>query len=300
MQVYCNFSKCWPDVEGYRRLGFAVGSSGAFNKLYSVLSFFWFALVVRYFIVRGYSLDVYIPHPGNILSNYLFFSRASGSRLYLYEDGILNYYDATARNPFVGRFKKIIAWLGGMRYHEYSGHLAGYDAGVFDGAFLSRPNLAVRKSRLGEVFHLPPVAKPIVPTPGVILFLDQNVADCLTEAEREKYLAEMFSVFPADEYSYFYKSHHDFSSPASTLMRGLTAEQSLLPAEVVVGVLKPSHVISFYSSALINIKMSNPGVECVSLAACKIPVLVDGVAGCLSDLFECCDVRDLKCISGDM
>lgn len=264
------------------------------KNLDQVLSFLCFSFFVRFLIVRGYSLDVYMPHPGNIFSNYLFFSSVCGKRVFIYEDGILNYYDAVQKNSFVGRWKRALSVLGLMPFKVYEGHLAGYDAGRYDGAFLSMPDLAVRKESLGVVHAVSPCQRQIDIKRNVILFLDQNVSGLIGEGQRQACLLEMFKRFPVKEYSYIYKPHHDYRSEVSAGMQVLSDENMLLPAEVLVGIVRPEFVVSFFSSALINIKNSFPGVSCISLASSMIKIYRDGHQESLSGLFAPVGVECLK------
>ena len=282
--IYCAFTKAWPIVEKpYIRVGppesWPVPGKGA-------LTFIHFAVVIRRLIARGCALDVYMPHPGHILSNYLFFASIPGKRIFIYEDGLLNYYDADVKNSFVGKAKRLLARVGGLRYRDYTGHLAGYDAGSYDGAFLSMPDKAVRKDRLGILQRLNFEPRVLALKRNIILFLDQDVSSRMSLKERENSIARMLLAFPANEYIYYYKPHHDHTSQLSDAMQTLGPELRSLPAEMLIERLRPSHVISFFSSALINIKHGWPQVECVSLAAAQVLITRDGKPSSLRELFQ--------------
>lgn len=289
--IYCAFTKTWPRIDtAYTR----IGPPAAWQiPGRSILTFFHFAVILRSLIARGYALDVYMPHPGHIFSNYLFFASIPGKRLFIYEDGLLNYYDADSKNSFVGKAKRLLAHLGGLRYRDYTGHLAGYDAGNYDGAFLSMPDKAVRKDRLGTLHRLNFETYAPVLQRNTILFLDQDVSSRMSPEERELCIATMFSAYPANEYIYHYKRHHDYTSQLAGAMQALAPELQSLPAEMLIEKLRPSHVISFFSSALINIKNGWPEVECVSLAAAKILITRNGEP---SSLREICQDAGVKCL----
>ncbi len=281
--VYCCFSKLWPNSSRrYTRLGFA---RDRMESLAGGLSFLVFAFFVRWLKIRRIALDVYMPHPGNIFTNYLFLSARGGCRVYIYEDGILNYYDAVQRNTFVGFGKRLLSWLGLMPYRPYKGHLAGYDAGCYDGAFLSMPTLAVRRDSLGIVRALPVPAKSLSVDPHLVLFLDQNVSAFLDGVQRQSCVDEMFRLYPLAEFRYVYKPHHDFCSEISHEMSRLSAAEAALPAELLVEKICPGHVVSFFSSALINIRNVFPGISCVSLASSMVPISRGGHQEPLSKLF---------------
>lgn len=281
--VYCCFSKIWPNSSRrYTRLGVARNRVAILG---GGLSFLVFAFFVRWLKFRKIALDVYMPHPGNIFTNYLFLSSRSGRRVFIYEDGILNYYDAVQRNFFVGFGKRLLSWLGLMPYRPYKGHLAGYDAGCYDGAFLSMPKLAVRKDSLGVVHALPISTKSLCVDPHLVLFLDQNVSGFLEGVQRQACVDEMFRRYPLAEYRYVYKPHHDFCSEISREMSRLSTDEAALPAELLVEKICPGHVVSFFSSALINIRNVFPEISCVSLASSMVPISRGGHQEPLSKLF---------------
>lgn len=282
--IYCAFTKAWPNVEKpYTRVGlpdsWTLPGKGA-------LTFLHFAVVIHRLIARGYALDVYMPHPGHILSNYLFFASIPGKRIYIYEDGLLNYYDADVNNAFVGKAKRLLARVGGLRYRDYTGHLAGYDVGSYDGAFLSMPDKAVRQDRLGTLHRLSFETQTLSLKNNTILFLDQDVSSRMSLENREHCISVMLSEYPPSEYIYHYKPHHDHASGLSTTMQPLAPEMRSLPAEMLIERLRPSHVISFFSSALINIKHGWPNVDCVSLAASQIPITRNGKQSSLQEVFQ--------------
>jgi hypothetical protein len=295
-KAYCYFSKLWPNSQrGYTRLGF---SRRWMRGLDQVLSFFYFSFFIRVLAIRGYALDVYMPHPGNIFTNYLFFSSSHLKRTFIYEDGILNYYDAVQQNSFVGFWKRLLSVVAGMPYRFYKGHLAGYDVGCYDGAFLSMPELAVRREALGVVRVIPVCRKDLNVNNNVILFLDQSVEGILARGQRQACLNEMFRRYPVESYRYIYKPHHDYCSDISQSMLRLSSEEMGLPAELLIDILRPGHVISFFSSALVNVKNSFPAISCVSLASAMVKISRNGHQEPLSDLFsqvgvECLNVRDM-------
>lgn len=283
-RIYCAFSKIWPTTKKpYIRLG---PSEAWPAPVKSTLCFLHLAITVHHLMARGYPLDIYIPHPGHIMSNYLFFGNIPGRRLYLYEDGLLNYCDVAQPNPFVNTTKRLLARIGGLPYRDYIGHIAGYDAGSYDGAFLSTPEQAVRKECLGEVHRLLFPVEKLEVERNLILFLDQNVSSRMSATAQEECINAMFAAYPKGSYQYFYKPHHDHASHLAAIMDPLDSHLRNLPAELVIERLRPSHVVSFFSSALVNIKRSWPQIHCVSLAADHITISRNGTPSSLRDLFE--------------
>ncbi|MBC9251079.1 hypothetical protein A9179_12410 [Pseudomonas alcaligenes] len=282
-QTWCLFSKGWPAGGGYRRLGCFSRRYTWLHGLTYLLSFVHFALRVRWFWLKGADIELYAPHPGNIFSNYLFFS-AKVRAVHVYEDGLLNYYDAPAEKFSLGRSLRRLAALGGLPYRDFSGHLAGYASGRVDTLYVSRAARVVARQQVRQVVQLASTAAAISPVAGRVLFLEQNTAAFISAEQREELLARMFALYPRDRYAFFCKGHHDFAGDGLG-MENLDAELAKLPAEQVVQQLRPQVVVSFFSSALLNIASVHPEIDCVALAAGHVAVTRDGVGCSLSDIF---------------
>ncbi|WP_373388706.1 hypothetical protein [Pseudomonas alcaligenes] len=293
-EVYCLFTKGWPrEGRPYRRLGFFSGRGPVFRALSYVASCLYFSLRIHSLFLRGYKVHLYAPHPSNIFTNYLFFARRTAS-VNVYEDGLLNYYDVPASRGGVSQGLKCLALLCGIPYRHYSGHLAGYDARRVDSLFVSRAGAVVSREKVGAVMQLSAVGGSIEPVARRVLFLDQDVSRFIPTAQRAALLARMSALYPPGEYEYFYKGHHDFVA-AGVDMRSLSPELASRPAELVVGDLRPEIVVSFFSSALLNIAETFPGVKCLALAAGEVRISRDGNPGSLADIFcaagvECLDM----------
>ena len=283
-KVYCAFTKSWPKTQKqYNRLGLPIQQPVPGNN---ILLTFHLSYLLYKITTTKQAVDIYIPHPGHILSNYLFFSDIPNKRIFIYEDGLSNYIDASSHNPFIGKLKLTLARLCGLQYREYSGHLAGYDAGSYDGAYLSMPDKAVSKDRLGTLHRLSFETQAFASKHNTILFLDQDVSSRMSAEARDCCIAAMLAAYPPGKYIYHYKPHHDYSSRLSETMQPLDPKLRNLPAEILIERFRPSHVISFFSSALVNIKSGWPQVECVSLAANQIVISRNGKPSLLHELFQ--------------
>lgn len=281
--VYCLFTKGWPAVVGYRKLGF-FGRGGILHGLGYLASFLYFSIILRFWLWRGVAVEVYLPHPKNIFSNFLFFSKKV-SKVHVYEDGLLNYYDAPVERAKVKGGLRMIAWLCGVPFQGFSGHLAGYDTGRVSNLYVSRASRVVAKTKVDRVVQVVPESLPVSPIAGRVLFLDQDVSSLISQEQRVEVVGEMFRLYPFDKYTYYYKGHHDFNGNGLAMHR---LEKSLegLPAEAVVGELQPQLVVSFFSSALLNIATLHPNINCVSLAAEYVHVSRDGVPCSLAMIFK--------------
>src|SRR5690348_7020401 len=104
---------------------------------------------------RGEQVDVYLPHPFNPLSNHAFF-HAGSSRRFIYQDGILNYYDAaTPLNSFSVRMRRRAkAFVVGAHYRMYRGHLSGIDCRPVAGGYFTHPDRVVSSEKFSSVRRL--------------------------------------------------------------------------------------------------------------------------------------------------
>jgi hypothetical protein len=292
-EVWCLFTKGWPKTKkrGYRKLGFFIVSNKWKYNVSYVLSMIYFSIKVRMLLRSRNKIDVYVPHPDNIFSNFLFFSKKINN-LNIYEDGILNYYDADVSCKSRRATLSLLGRLLGIPYYSYSGHLAGYDAKKVDKLYVSNPENVVQKRKIGQLVEVNIDVTPLACLKERILFLDQNTAPVLEDVKRRELLNSMMAVYSADTWKYFYKGHHEFSRPISG-MESIKKNLSGLPAEEVVVHVKPQVVVSFYSSALINIKKLYPNVECVHLAGDSLLVNIDNCESRVSEILEACGVRPL-------
>lgn len=290
-EIFCLFTKGWPaSKECYFRLGFFSRKNRVLQVFSYLFSFLYLIFWVRWNLLLGRDLHVYVPHPSNIFANFVFFSDRVSS-VNIYEDGLLNYYDANASRGRVSFFLKFFAFLCGAPFKEYVGHLAGYDARKIRTLYVSRLDGVVGRKKIGNIVQLPLVNCPVDVIKGRLLFLDQDVASFVSSEQRAVLISRMFEVYPLGHYQYFYKGHHDYDD----LIEGMVAlrgREATLPAEAVVSDLRPEVVVSFFSSALLNIVSAFPNVCCVALAAESVPICRDGVPGVLADIFNgggvCC------------
>lgn len=280
-EVYCIFTKGYPKSPKVRDLGF-LKNRCRLKLFFYVLSLIKVSILCRFFFLRGDEVNIYIPHPANILSNYLFFSDKVSS-VNIYEDGIANYYDVDSSRGRVSVIYKVLCFLAGLPYREYSGHLMGYGTGRVKSVCLSRPESAVCMTKVKFRAKVDFRYSEIDVVKGRILFLDQDVSSNVTSDQRCCLVQDLLSRFPVNKFEYYYKGHHDYSHLVGGMIP-VDAEVISMPAEQIVDILKPQFVVSFYSSALIN--LTGRGIKCISLAASFVNISRDGIDCKLSVLFE--------------
>lgn len=295
--VFCAFTKRWPVCKkGYTRVGGNLANKAP-SILANILMTLHLMLLLRWWILLRRPVEAYIPHPLHVFTNPVFWHRTSNFKVHLYEDGLLNYYDAKQTGKSDVDWKtKLLLLCFGFKWTPITGHLCGCDDIGYDEAHLSQPLLAVHRGQLGYISALPQDQKPISTNVNTILFLDQNTDTHLSAEQREVCLKTLTDAYPYDQFDYFYKPHHD-QSQRQMVVTGMHAiSESLLdlPAEEVVLSLRPSHVVSFYSSALLNIRFQHPNICCISIAADAISITRDGVPSILSDFFSANEIVCLR------
>lgn len=258
-------------------------------------------------LIRGVdnvsNVDIYVPHPFNPLSNYAFFL-SEHSKKYIYQDGILNYYDAPS--PLGSRScllkQKAKAAVIGLPYRSYTGHLSGIDATAIAGGFFTHPEKVVQASRFQRIDKLylaqPPTDSPTKSRSGT-LFLDQSI-----EASVEKSVASELRLRTVDFVNklggpVFYKPHYAQKAKSSSdpSWKELDNHSQSLPAELLVAQLGVKSVVSFFSSALANIALNHSNIDCYATAADAVHVTIDGRPTMLAEVLSGLGVKiiNMRC-----
>ena len=245
----------------------------------------------------GDAVDLYLPHPFNPLTNYAFFHAASCNR-FIYQDGILNYYDAatplkTVASRMRQRAKGVVI---GSRYRVYGGHLSGIDARAVSGGFFTHPGRIVGAEKFPSLrrleFRHAATRVEALLRRGT-LFLDQPI-ESLVEPERARELRRLtVDYVNALGGPVFYKPHYAQGHEISCDRVWMSLDPALrgLPAEWAVARMDVANVVSFCTSALANIAMSDASIGCHATAAGQIPVSVDGRPTDLSEVLSGLGVR---------
>lgn len=288
-EIYCLFTKIWPDKEiDYNRLGFSLPSAGISRTLLYFLSFIRFSFQIRKLIKNKKQIELYVPHPNNIFTNYLFFCHEI-TTVNIYEDGILNYYDAPTNNKQPNAIFRLLSKACGLAYTSYSGHLSGLDARMITSGYFYRPSSIVSMNKFEKLFELTPEKQQTLIDEKTILFLDQDTSSQFSDTHRLKLIDDMLEKFSRTDYNYYYKPHHEYE--AKFEMTKLPKNLRPLAAEKVIEAIKPGIVISFFSSALINIKQISPDTRCISLASREIQITINGERKTLDSLFLAASVE---------
>lgn len=280
--AYCFFTKAWPNGN-YTPLGDKKFSTMSTSR--KTLSLYRTIKRIKKLLKCFDEITLYLPHPSHLIGNYLFFHKKT-TNIHIYEDGILNYYDTKSRNIHIIQIAASI--LLNIRYTKYHGLLSGINAKKVQAVHLTRPTQSIhlpdrteiRKINLGAIENYTP--------DDILLFLDQNTDKHLTPEQRSTAIATANSIATEHNLRIITKSHHD---QAKREPNDDTTIQPDEAAELTIQHVKPKIVVSFFSSALINIKQIEPQIRCISLSSKHITVNINKTPVSLSKIFESAGVE---------
>lgn len=230
---------------------------------------------------RGQHVNLYLPHPFNPLANHAFFHAGACSR-FIYQDGILNYYDAAVPlASLASRLRQRVKGLAvGSGFRTYGGHLSGIDALPVTGGFFTHPARIVRAEKFPLLNYLHfnrDGGGEEIASGCDTLFLDQPLESLVRRQRAQELRRRTVEYANSLGGRVYYKPHYAQGRETSLDPKWtpLVPELSKLPAEWVVGRLGVTNVVSYCTSALANIAMSHESITCHATAANLIPVLVD-------------------------
>lgn len=259
---------------------------------------------LRRILAKGANATVCVPHPFNPLSNFACF--APGAKDFrIYQDGILNYYDAA--NPFGRKFmlarRRLLALGALLPYRAYEGHLSGIEARPVSTGYFTHPEHIVLKERFSRVSALKfDVSLAPINQDGadraVTLFLDQPI-ERFVPAERVQPLRRLAQeVVGSMGCPVLYKPHFTQRQPFGLAPGWKVAsdDEMALPAEEIPAIRPVGAVVSFCSSALASIRLLQPKVRCIAIGAAAVPVQIDGEVKTMADLLSKLGVETIESI----
>jgi hypothetical protein len=239
----------------------------------------------------GKHVDLYLPHPFNPLANHAFFNAGSCSR-FIYQDGILNYYDAiTPLQSIASRFRQRAKGLAaGVWYRMYGGHLSGIDASPVSGGFFTHPDRIVSAGKFPSLRRLDfkhEIKEANAPVRQGTLFLDQPIESVVGRDRARELRRLTIDYTNALGGRVLYKPHYAQGHARSCDQAWVSLDPALsaLPAERVFAKIDVANVVSFCTSALANIAMSDSKVVCHATAAKLVSVSVNGRPTDFGDIF---------------
>lgn len=239
--------------------------TGSIFKYIRALLYFKFLL--KKIMSNKTQKHLYIANASHFSSNYLLFNDFFYS-YNLLPEGIANYYLAKP-NKKTMYLKKILGNITKLPYYQYDTHLSGCEEKEFDCVFtFSEQNLytKAKKTILIKPNKLP---NNLNKAYEHVLILDQELESILPKNDILEINTILESFIIENKLTYLYKAHpNQKKTTRSDFIKKISLAKTIndnKPIELLIEDLTPRVVISFLSSALVNIKILYPEIECIAL-----------------------------------
>lgn len=214
--------------------------------------------------LKNSSLDFYYVDLAHVLSNAIFFGFKKIVNRYVMEDGLLNYYKVTLKNKMLDK-KSANIFLNyiGLHSRKFKGDITGVEMDVVNGQYVYFPDLAFKPKKSIQI----PFKKLSYDLIDRVLILGQEPIVNLISVT--SYLNSLNSVIDDSlidfkDYKFYYKPHHHGKNKLANnflhekLGHKLHIIEDNTPIHMLVAEIKPSVVISFGSTASLNLKLILP------------------------------------------
>ncbi|EKT4523081.1 hypothetical protein QEM13_002330 [Pseudomonas putida] len=239
-------------------------------RLRQIIFFFWY----RFKLLVGSDISILLPHPEHLLANYFFYS-SRVEKIYIYEDGLMNYLHVELPEVLIkqARKKSILASFFLYKYKIIKGYLSGCEQRKITGTFVRLPEMMYLPEKHGAISKIDSAIVAVgSPNPNIALFVDQDIEAIYSKEEAARLRAKIYKGMSSFDKVYV-KPHHNYWSEGKRFIglpdnfELLSDELQSLTAEEVAVTLKVGSVWGFYSSALINAATMLNNVKCYSCAS---------------------------------
>jgi hypothetical protein len=221
--------------------------------------------------------SVSAPHPHHLICNTLMLGRRHYP-VNITEDGVGNYIASHITGTLKSKMiaKRLAAPLLGLEYKIYKGHFTGIDDQVMDSGYFLNPELVYQNENFRSLHKItlatPSGWKSSFPPEEKILVLDQDIESMFSRYDSKLLREKLIEYVRSLNMKTLWKFHPSQKPVMHQSLRDLNIEiiQSKEAAEVVALKHNPKYVISFFSSALKNIKSLVPNTHCIALGALEV------------------------------
>jgi hypothetical protein len=225
---------------------------------------------------KFHKYNLILPHPDHLLGNTLFFNKNAQS-ISLLEDGILNYYNYKQAHAIAKKSeqRRKLTRFTPFSYTIYTGHLSGVDNCPTPELYgwFTDPEQIIKKSKFKHLnkINLPASSEQPANLNNTVLLLEQPLEKFLNEttaqfirSKTKKFIEENFSEV-------IIKPHPQHTSTDSNIKNKVDFSfESNIPIEEIILKINPAAVISFCSTALINISKISSNTKCISIGINEI------------------------------
>lgn len=211
------------------------------------------------------NIHYYIPHPIHIITNFISFSLLrKEDKISLITDGIMNYYDCDVIQ-FHSKmyFSKLFSYLININYKFFNDHCTAYNIIKYNSLFVlhNKGLQSVNKSMKIKTLKIIKLQK-MNTTNGLILGQPY-----LNDIAKNELLIHEISFISKKSENIFYKPHP--SEKISTDTTLILNHYKIRVLNDIKGIEENLNEYSTYisttSSALMNIKIINPNIECIAI-----------------------------------
>lgn len=207
---------------------------------------------------------VFIPHPFHFATNYAAFN-VGAEEFNLLPDGLLNYYERliNERDKKLMAAKKLLGVILGLTYSPYCGLLTGESVIKYT-HFYDIKSVLKRKNNQAIL----PEFENLI-NQKVVLFLDQEIEHLVSKEEEECLRKAAIEYILLKKYNtVIYKRHPSSNKFTSFLKKSginVIELKNNLPIELIINQLPVNEVVSFISSALLNLLYMRPEILATSI-----------------------------------
>ena len=220
--------------------------------------------------------NLILPHPDHLLGNTLFFNK-NANNITLLEDGILNYYNYERAMSIekIALKRKRITYLTPFRYTLYNGHHSGVDdcpTPNLSGWF-TEPEKIFKKERFTSLNRIifPLCSVTNKQQTCTALLLEQPLEKFLNATTAAKIRKKTIEYLESNFKKVIVKPHPEHSSIDMKIQNKEAFHfESNIPIEEIIHNIKPDAVISYCSTALINIANISKSTQCIAIGINEI------------------------------
>lgn len=226
---------------------------------------------IKQILSNGSIKTIHIAHPYHLPTNFLLF-HIQNKKAYLIPDGVLNY--SNKRIEFfqfismIGKFA--LALMLGMTYRPYTGHLTAYNKRCrYRGVYTFKSDGLV--TDCGRVCLIKKAQYPSITNKEnpIYMILDQDIEKIFCKRKSHIFRQGMAEYLSKKRIHHvLYKSHPTQKNTNDWLIDyGIRVQfiSSDLPIEMIFHKYSVMEVISFFSSALLNIQDMYPHIKCTAI-----------------------------------
>lgn len=260
------------------------------NIIQSVSNMNKFKNKVEEIMSRYVEVNAIISHALHPAANYLMFSKAIAHR-HIMPEGMLNYCQRfiDLKLTIHMLMRKFACASIGFPYKTYRGHVSGHETGLYDSAFYFRKECFVTTGKVNHEIQLTKVEERSC-NKKTLMILDQDIESLLPGNLSLKMRKTLDDYIDQQNFDAIYYKPHYTKNAGNRCIKNkdkLIILDKNIPAEIYITKIYPTHIISFFSSALLHAKLINPSIHSIAiypeLAAVALRNKVQGVDEVMRD-----------------